>query len=820
MRCRDLLSQTGEQIPGAVAFQRHEQDSPLTDLDSQLQAGLAGRYVLERELGRGGMATVYLAHDMKHDRPVAFKVLHSELAATLGPDRFLREIKLAAGLQHPHILSVHDSGETAGRLWFTMPYIEGESLRARLQREKQLPLDEALGIAREAAEALDYAHRHGVVHRDIKPDNILLSEGHALVADFGIGRALGMAKPGDRLTDSGVVVGTPAYMAPEQAMGEATDARSDVYSLGIVLYEMLAGEPPFTGPTAQAVLAKRFSGDTPRLRLLRPAIPEELEQTVSRALTPVPADRFQTAAEFCQSLSTASSSAGGRPIIDTRPRRIRASLLAVLGVGFLLGLGVLFAWRRWQGGDAGPRRIAVLPFVNLNQAEDEYFADGITDDVRGKLAALPGMQVTARSSSSQYGQTTKRPQQIGRELGVDYLLTGTVRWEKGKGGRSRVRVSPELVQASTGSTRWQQPFEAPLIDVFRVQADIAGRVAQALDVALGAGQREQLAERPTRDLTAYDLYLRGRHAFTRRTADGLTQARELFEQAIARDPGFARAHAGLADVYVVLPFWIDLPPRQTYPRAKAAALQALSLDSMLGGAHAALADIYALYEWDWPASERAFRRALRLDPNNANTHHWYGEDYLMTVSRVEEAIREGRRARELDPLSATFGTTLAQSLFRGGRYDEALALLEGILSLDPEYPVAHEALAQVYLLKDRPTDAIPSFQRAVELSGRHALNLALLGYAYTKVGRRRDAQQLLRELEGRADSAYASPIAFALLHAGLGDTAQSFHWVERAADERDPFLIYFFVTDPFLEGLRKDPRGVALLRRMNLPAGR
>jgi eukaryotic-like serine/threonine-protein kinase len=803
----------------------------LSDLHDQLRAGLAGRYVLERELGRGGMATVYLAHDLKHDRPVALKVLHSELAATLGPERFLREIKLAARLQHPHIMSVHDSGETAGFLWFTMPYIEGESLRARLSREKQLPVDDALRITCEAAEALDYAHRHGVVHRDVKPDNILLSGTHALVADFGIGRALGIAATDERLTDSGVVIGTPAYMAPEQAMGEPTiDGRSDVYSLGVVAYEMLVGEPPFTGPTAQVVLAKRFTGETPRLRHIRPAVPEQVEQAVVRALAPTAADRFQTAAEFSRALTAASASTSGAQPTNVSPRatgsarawRIHAPMLMVLGLGFLLGVGVLFAWRRSRlgAGDEGVKRIAVLPFVNLNQAEDEYFAEGITDDLRGKLAALSGMQVIARSSSSQYARTTKRPQEIGRELGVDYLLTGTVRWDKGQQGKSRVRVSPELVQAATGSTRWQQPFEAALTDVFQVQADIAGRVAQALDVALGAGQREQMAEKPTRDLKAYDLYLRARHAFHRRTGEGLMQARQLFEQAIARDPTFAGAHAGLADVYVILPLWIDVPPRETYPKAKAAALQALSLDSMLGGAHAALADVHALYEWDWPAAERGFQRALQLDPNNANTHHWYGEDYLKSVGRIDDAIREGRRARDLDPLSGTFATSLSMTLADSRDYEQAEAVIREGLKLEPNSPVAHSALGELYWLTGKYAEAMQEFEQAVALGGRYSSDLGWLAYGYAHTGKRPAAAEILRELQQRAGSGYVSFASIAMALTGLGDTTGAFTWLERAAEERDPLLLYTFGTDPLLKSLRKHPRGVALLRRMNLPADR
>ena len=509
-----------------------------------LREALADQYALERELGRGGMATVWLARDLRHDRPVAFKVLHPEIAATLGAERFQREIRLAARLQHPHILSVFDSGAARAKdggadiLWYTMPFIDGESLRERLNRERQLPLEDALRITREAADALEHAHRAGIIHRDIKPENILLTGSrsrdrgesggwHALVADFGIARAL--AGAGDEhLTETGLTLGTPAYMSPEQAAGDrALDARSDIYSLATVLYEMLAGQPPFSAPTVQAMIARRFTESPRPLRELRETVPGPMEQAIGRALAKSPADRFGSAAEFARALEVdvrhGTEPAAPSPPAPTtaqtpaaprrRPHRAGAtrspprwcwdssSVSACCSAGCAgttmtppraTGPG---AWRCCRSRTWASRRT-------------RYFADGVTDEIRGKLSALPGLQVTARSSSTQYKDTPKSPAEIGRELGVDYLLTGTVRWEKGGSG-SRVRVSPELIQVSTGSARWQEPFDAALTDVFQVQADVAGRVAEALNLALGAGERERLAEKPTQSLTAYDAYLKG-----------------------------------------------------------------------------------------------------------------------------------------------------------------------------------------------------------------------------------------------------------------------------------------------------------------------
>ena len=773
--------------------------------------------MLEHELGRGGMATVYLARDLKHDRPVALKALHPELAAIVGPERFLREIRLAARLQHPHILTVLDSGEAAGLLWYTMPYVEGESLRARLERESQLPIDDALRITTEASLALDYAHRHGVVHRDIKPENILLSDGQALVADFGVARALEQGSEG-KLTETGMAVGTPAYMSPEQASGGSVDGRSDIYALGCVLYETLAGEPPYTGPTPQAIIAKRFADPVPSIRRLRETVPEVVDKALTQAMAKTPADRFSSAAGFARALQDPGPTALlAVPTPKTRKKVARVPL--ALPLGLITGLALVFVWTRLPPNDGaavtGVRRIAVLPFENVGGTDKEYFVDGISDEVRGKLAEVSGLQVTARTSSTQYRRTSKSPRQIGRELGVDYLLTGTVRL-KPEGGRQLVRVSPELVQAVNGSTRWQETFEVPITDLSSMQGDLAARVAEELGVALVAGQRQHLSERATSDLTAYDLYLRGRYAWHQRTAEGLKQARQFFEQAIQLDPRYALAHSGLADVYTVLPLWSDVPPEQTYPRAKAAALEALSLDSTLAEPLATIADVNAMYDWDWDVAERRFRHALALDPNNANTYLWYSGDCLFPLGRRAEALEKIRRARELDPLSVLINAGVGQDLYRIGRVEEAKAQLRAVLSLDPGFTLASMWLGQIYVEEGRAAEAVPLLERGVDPKVSHSNNIAMLGFGYAKAGRRAEAVTLLRELLDRRLRGYVSPANIAVLTAGLGDTTETFRWLQRAVEVRDPFLIYNFVTEPLLESFRRDRRGVAILKAMGL----
>ena len=511
------------------------------------------------------------------------------------------------------------------------------------------------------------------------------------------------------------------------------------------------------------------------------------------------------------------------PVQPRARRRPVPTSLFLMALGILIGLGALFAWTRARrgetAGETALRRVAVLPFENLGEPDQAYFADGITDEIRGRLSTLTGLQVTARTSSAQYRQTTKSPREIGRELGVDFLLTGTVRWDH-EGSRSHVRVTPELVQAASGSTHWQQSFAAPLTDIFHVQADVAERVARELGVALAVGQRRHMQERPTGDLGAYDLYLRGRYAWHQRPTTGLDQARQLLEQAIALDPDFARAHAALADVYTVLPLWSDLPPDQTYPRAKAAALAALRLDSTLAAPFAVLGDINAMYEWDWAAADRNFRRSLALDPNNANTHHWYNEDYLMPVGRLREALAEARRARELDPLSTLINGVYGQTLYRAGRLEEAAAHLRGVIALDSSFIVANEFLGLVYLLQGKAAEAVPLLERAIDPAVRPSLDLALLGYVYAKAGRRSKAEALLRELLERRSKGYVSPATIALLTAGLGDTTVTFGWLRRAVEIHDPMLIYNFVNEPLLEPFRRDPRGVTILRAMRLPETR
>jgi serine/threonine-protein kinase len=677
----------------------------MTDsVDIALAAALADRYSIERELGRGGMATVYLARDLRHDRPVALKVLRPELAAAMGPERFRREITTAARLQHPHILGVHDSGEAAGRLWFTMPYVEGESLRDRLTREGPLSVADAARIASEIADALHSAHRHGVIHRDVKPENVLLTEdGEALLADFGIARALATASENAArvsgrisLTDTGFSVGTPAYMSPEQAAADSSlDGRSDVYALGAVLYEMLVGEPPFTGPTPAAVIARRFAEPVRPLRTVRPGIPPELESATLRALERAPADRFATAGELAQALRAASTSQP-RAAFPATGYRTSTKWPAVVGVVLfaVLALGSAWFWRRAHSDAPGATsgapvtRLAVLPFEHLGRPEDAYITDGLADEIRGKLSSVPGMQVIARASSNSYRRSTKSPRAIAAELGVRYLLTGTVRSEPAAAGRAaRLRVSPELVEIAQGGTpvtKWQEPFDAEVSDVFAMQADIAGRVAGAMNVALGGATQAQLAQVPTHSPQAYDAYLRGEAAaggLAAHDPKSLRRALELYGDAVARDSGFATAWAQRSRAASILYF--NGAPRPELARlAKESAERAIAIAADQAMSQLALGDYQRLVHVDYGRALAAYREARRLAPGNpdvlssmANTEWQLG--------RIDAAIADVQLATTLDPRSANAARRFGSLLTWARRHAEARVVLDRALAVAP-----------------------------------------------------------------------------------------------------------------------------------------
>jgi serine/threonine-protein kinase len=786
----------------------------MTDLRAQLQEDLSASYVLERELGRGGMATVFLAQDLKHDRPVALKVLHPELAASLGPERFLREIKLAARLQHPHVLTVLDSGTAGGRLWFTMPFVEGESLRDRLRRERQLPVEDALRIAREATQALQYAHDHGVIHRDIKPENLLLTrDGNTLVADFGIARAQGNSGD-EKLTETGLVVGTPAYMSPEQAAGDrGLDARSDIYSLAAVLYEMLAGEPPFTGATMQAMLVKRLTEPAPSARAVRPNLPEAADQAIRRGLAPVAADRFGTMAQFGQALQAAGDSmaAPATPTAVTPvpaaagPSASPASTVATPGrrrgvpvaaatllLGVLIGLGVLFAWRRAAGpgtpAGTGPARVAVLPFENLGDSADAYFASGVSDAVRGKLTELSQIQVIARGSSVQYAGSTRTPAQIAADLGAQYLLTGTVRWAKGADGRSRVQVSPELVQVSgegAAASKWQQSFEAPLSDVFKVQADIAGQVAQAMRVALPGAAQERLAEAPTHNEAAYDAFLRGRAANNYLASSAPADNRRAvahYEEAVRLDATFAQAWAELSSALINV-YINSTPNPQTAQRARAAAERAIAIDPGLAGGHRVLGNYTLLIEGDPARAATEYDITAKLAPSDAST---FAARSLVarSLGRPEEALGYARQASVLDPRSAGRAGDVALILLQLRRPAEARPIAERALALAPGNPTAIQRLAMVALNEGDLPGARRVLARA---TGIAPADLAAFMAVYWDLGWVLDdaAQRLVLSLGPEAfdDDRGSLGIVRAQLYAWRGDAAASRAWGDSAQRE-------------------------------------
>ncbi|MFI5311254.1 MAG: protein kinase [Gemmatimonadales bacterium] len=750
---------------------------PVSTLQQRLETGLAGRYTVQRELGEGGMAVVFLAQDLRHDRAVALKVLRPEISAEIGAERFLREIKMAARLTHPHILPVYDSGEADGLLFYVMPNMEGRSLRELLARERQLPLEDALRITREVASALDYAHRNQVIHRDIKPENILLHEGAALVADFGIGKAVSSGKS---VTQTGMAVGTPAYMSPEQASGEAdVDGRADLYSLGCVLYEMLSGEPPFTGPTAQAIISKRFVSPIPKVRVTRD-VPDSVDDAITRSLSRTPVDRFRTGAEFAEALRLILRDG------DTGTKRTPPEVK----------------------GTAAPQAIAVLPLANMSaDPENEYFSDGMTEEIINALAKVPGVQVASRTSSFAFkGRKDVDIREIGEKLGVKSVLEGSVR----KVG-NRIRITAQLVNVENGYQLWSETYDRQLEDVFAVQDEISRAIVEALKLRLVDANAHLVA--PTKNLEAYTLYLKGRYNYNKFSETGLRKGLDFFQQALLQDPGFARAYAGIADV------WCDLAddwvaPDDAYPRAKAAAERALQRDPELAEAMISIGKVLCWHEWKFAEAERQMRRAVELGPNSATAHYILGTT-LPLVGRLNDGIEEIRKALVLDPLYAHLSSWLARFFLYAKDYASAIAQGERTLEIEEDDVRAFVFIGSAHLALGDAEKALEWFQRGQGLDNAVRTYDAMIVRALAALGRREEAEEILARLESESRQHYVRAEYLAMGYAAIGDLDRAFASLERAYQARSAGLIYLHL-DPGYEPLRNDPRYTELVARIGL----
>ena len=745
-------------------------------IPERLRAAVADRYRIEEEIGRGGMASVYLAEDLKHGRKVAIKVLVPSSSHAYEPQRFLREIRIAARLSHPQILPVHDSGECDGMLYFVMPYAGCETLRDRLSSETILPIDAALRITRAVSAALGYAHRHDVLHRDIKPENILLQEGEPVVADFGVATAISAAG-GDNIyiTDRGFAVGTPAYMSPEQASAERDlDGRSDLYGMACVLFEMLTGQPPFAGTSPRVTMARHAIEPAPSVRSLRPAVPLAVDLALQRALAKAPSDRFATMEEFCEALVTPVATA-----VPVAPGK-------------------------------EDRAIAVLPFVNSSaDPENEYFSDGMTDELITALTQVEGLNVASRTSVFALKNLREDVRTIGARLNVSALLEGTVR----KAG-NRLRITVQLSSVADGRALWSERYDREMADVFAVQDEIAQTIVRTLRTTLLGEIGDPTPVRYTENVRAYSLYLKGRFWWNRRTQADIAKGVKYFEQAIAEDPGYALAYSGLADSYALDLDYRGSPVQEGMERARGEAQKAIELDETLAEAHTSLGWVTFIYDWDWAGAEREFTRAIQLNPHYATARQWHSW-FLVAMGRFDEAISEGRIAIELDPASVSIRRSVGWLHYYARQYDAALDHLRRAFTMNPTSEETHRQLGLVYLQKGMYDEAGGAFKEALANSENDALALAGLGHVAARRGREDEARAVLDELHNRARTRYISPVAQAGLYVTLGDADAAFDWLERAYRDRRGWLAYLKI-EPMLDGVRSDPRFLRLLERMRL----
>lgn len=814
----------------------------MVDLREGLQRTLGPAFKIERELTGGGMSRVFVAFEASLGRRVVVKVLPADLAATVSVDRFKREILLAATLQHPHIVGVLSAGEIDGMPYFTMPFVEGESLRTRIEREGQLAVGRTVSILKDVARALAYAHERGVVHRDIKPDNVLLAGTSATVTDFGIAKAvLGALSTGagqqtegtktgettgasrSALTQLGTTLGTPAYMSPEQAAADpATDYRADIYSFGIMAYEMLVGQVPFKSKTPQALLAAQLTATPPPIPARRTDVPAALARLVMLCLEKEREKRPQSARELAEMLEhpdMVSGAFASAPMEAVKRRKLyRAGAGAVVLAASVVA-GVMFARGQRTESTVVPagqpaaaaaeraRSIVVLPFVNIGRdSTDDYLADGLTNDLINVLGRVPGIRVTSRSVATSAREKFTSATEIGKALNVGRILEGTVQRDG-----NRLRVTARVTNTDDGFMVWSDMFERQLKDVFAVQDEISSAIADALGAQIGA-VASSAGERGTADDGAYDLYLRGRHFFEQRGAAPLRRALDLFTRAAQKDPKFARAYAGIAGVYSVLPLYANLPEDSAFVPGFAAATKAIQLDSSLAEAYASRA-VLLHGRWRWRESERDYLRALVLDPRYAAAHQWYGEQ-LMIRYRLKDAVEHLKRAAELDPVSPVIGSSYSMALAFSKRDAEAIAQARRAVELDSALFLPRLVLGLGHLIAKRMPDAIRELEPALALSGGSPYVHGILGYAYAAGGQRQNADVLAQQLAARdTPDAYG---ALAMVQLGLGDTARALTSLEAAARGRAPIFTVQPLGAPMFESIRRSPRFQSVLRTLGL----
>jgi serine/threonine-protein kinase len=742
---------------------------PPIDPIAPLRAALRGHYDIEREIGQGAFATVYLARDLKHERRVAIKVLNADPTSETGELRFIREIRVLARLQHPNILPLHDSGHVEALLYYVMPYVSGDTVRDRIDREKQMSIEDACSIGHDLADALSYAHAEGIIHRDIKPENILLSTGHPILADFGIARAIDLAGVRQLTRTGSGSPGTPAYMSPEQLLGDRqVDGRSDIYSLGCVLYEMLTGQPPFSGKDG---FSRRFTEPAPLPSSTRKEVPRWLDAVVSKTLARDPKDRYGRAEELARDLARHHSV---------------------------------------EEVTAEPASIGVLAFANMSESRDnEYFSDGITEDIINSLSRIPTLKVAGRTSTFALRGKQLGVAEIGELLHVKTILEGSVRRMD-----KRVRISAQLVNASDGYQIWSQRYDRDVEDVFQIQDEIARRIVDELKLKLTPAQDRALGTRQTENIEAYELYLRGRYCWHHwNTKGGLEKAIQHYAAALAKDPDYALAYSGLADAYNVPGLWAILPASAALPKAIAAATRAVEIAPDLAESRTSLGFVQLL-NWNWEAAESSFLHAIELNPRYALAHTFLAW-LLSSVDRPREAAEAARVGLELDPLSPATNGISALVAYHARRYEQAVAESERALDRDKSSFLGLLAIALSYAAMGEHEKAISYAEQGVELSPDLSLLRALLATTHATAGNRKKAEAILDELLTRASKGYVGPTIISWIYANLDQRDRAFEWLNKACAEHDCTLA-FGIRVPLYDRISADPRFQETVRCLRL----